>query len=320
MAATPSASSRTSSPHSRSDAGSPYLGTQSITDRGVQTEPEDLAVNRATVLDLGVASLGEVLPPGRSTSSGPGPRRRLPAPRPREDLEIWDPEQMKAVTAELFQRHDANKTGHLAWQSGEVMAFLNDFFMRHDFPPPKLPTAVFSNLYNQVKTDSGRGDVEGLSVSETADFAKRVHDFMLTNRGLRGEMREQRRSATASGVGGSPMNTASSPSSVGTGSSNLLFLPNAATTNSSSGLSKVGEPKVLQPVARLSPLNAPDASTATAAVSAPQPGAGTVPVTAVPIGNGPASGNGSSVSAARGQSPVQHSPTRGSVIDRRPRS
>jgi len=70
--------------------------------------------------------------------------------------------------------------------------FLNDYFRLLDFPPPKLPNAVFSTIYDQVKSENGNSDLDGLSAAATREFAKRVHDFVLTSRGLLGEMREQR--------------------------------------------------------------------------------------------------------------------------------
>lgn len=189
VAATPSASSRASSPH-RSDAGSPVFC--SLADRSIQTDLEAVSISTASDMD----PLN--LPPkaGGSTSSAP-PHRRLPLTPTRQDIDIWDPEHMKAVISELFQMHDVGRCGNLVWKNGEVMKFLNDFFERHDSPPPRLPSAVFSNIYNQVKIESGHTEIDGLNVVEIHDFCKRIHDLYMTNRGLRGEMRERRPSATS---------------------------------------------------------------------------------------------------------------------------
>merc|ERR1712203_1112187 len=101
----------------------------------------------------------------------------------------WSSENLQVVVTDLFEKHDKHGTGLLSWKSGEVIQFLDDFFRMQNFPPPRLPTVVFSTLYNQVKQDSGSADVQGLNVEEMCDFTDRVHGFI--NKSLRGEMRQQ---------------------------------------------------------------------------------------------------------------------------------
>lgn len=101
---------------------------------------------------------------------------------------VSDPDYMRKIVAELFYKHDTNNHGYLSWRSGEANAFLSDFFALHDFPPPRLPTVVFSSIFNQVKMESGRKDVKGLNIEEMCQFATRVYDFIYKD--LRGEMNQ----------------------------------------------------------------------------------------------------------------------------------
>lgn len=99
----------------------------------------------------------------------------------KKDLEVWNPEHIKAVTVELFERHDIGKKGRLSWQDREVLSFVEDFFELHACLPPQLQSPVFSTAYNQVKVESlpSHRDVDGLDMAETCDFARRVYDFII---------------------------------------------------------------------------------------------------------------------------------------------
>lgn len=101
----------------------------------------------------------------------------------RRDLEVWSAEHIKAVTLELFERHDAGRKGRLSWQDREVMAFVQDFFQAHSCPRPDLPDVVFSTAYKQVKVDSlpSHRDVDGLDMAETCEFARRVYDSVVSD-------------------------------------------------------------------------------------------------------------------------------------------
>lgn len=161
--------------------------------------------------EAAAAHEAQVLRPGLSGSARP--TSRLQPSRSRDPLEVWDPERMQEVTAELFRRHDMRKCGHLSWKSGEVMTFLDDFFRMHDYPTPRLPTPVFLNIYDQVKTDSGSGDkVEGLGAAEMCDFVQQVHKFVVDGNGLRAETLQQRaehrRTSSAVTAGAAPRATA----------------------------------------------------------------------------------------------------------------
>jgi len=140
----------------------------------------------------------DVPSPTRALELGRGsiPRRqtelvRFTAPPPEEEVEdIWDPEHLKRVTEELCLKHDMQHNGYIAWKTGEVKQFLDEFFERHDFPPPKIPMAIFSSIYRQVQLEADY-DHEGLRPQEMAIFARRVHDFVYTS--MKKEMETQRR-------------------------------------------------------------------------------------------------------------------------------
>lgn len=101
----------------------------------------------------------------------------------KKDLEIWNPDHIKAVTLQLFERHDADKKGRLSWQNHEVMNFVQDFFQTHGCLPPQMPPVIFSKAYNQVKVGSlpSHRDVDGLDMAETSEFVRRVYEFILSD-------------------------------------------------------------------------------------------------------------------------------------------
>jgi len=96
-----------------------------------------------------------------------------------KELEAWNPEHIKEVIEELFQKHDVQKKGYLSWEKHEVMPFVEDFFQAHGCSMPDLPTAVFSTAYHEVKLDTAPQDSGGLNVDQMCDFAKRVYDYIL---------------------------------------------------------------------------------------------------------------------------------------------
>lgn len=108
---------------------------------------------------------------------------------------MWDPDHLRTVVVELFPKHDFTSSGRVSWRTGEVMSFLREFFQLHDCPEPKLPSAVYATIYNQVKIETGSTDLNGLDIDEMCIFAMRVHDFIFT--GLSGEVREIKRKSTA---------------------------------------------------------------------------------------------------------------------------
>lgn len=103
----------------------------------------------------------------------------------KKDLEVWNPDHIKAVTLELFQRHDAGQKGRLSWQNQEVMYFVQDFFKIHGCVPPQMPPAIFSKAYNEVKIGSlpTHRDMDGLDTIEACKFVRRVY-FILDDRSL----------------------------------------------------------------------------------------------------------------------------------------
>jgi len=130
---------------------------------------------------------------------GGGPRASISsqawlmaAPDQNNDGNLWDKEHMREVVLDMFPRHDLDESGYIAWKSGEAMSFLQEFFELHSMPPPKLPSAVFATLYNQVKMNRHvPEDREGLDVDEMVEFATKVHEFIYKN--LKGEMKDIRR-------------------------------------------------------------------------------------------------------------------------------
>lgn len=117
----------------------------------------------------------------------------------KKDLEVWNPGHIKAVTLELFERHDIGKKGRLSWKDSEVMSFAQDFFRVHGCLPPQLPSLVFSAAYSQVKVESlpSHRDVDGLDMAETCEFARRVHNVLLDG--------EQHRSSSEPGPPSGPV-------------------------------------------------------------------------------------------------------------------
>jgi len=104
----------------------------------------------------------------------------------KKDLEVWNPDHIKAVTLELFQRHDAEQKGRLSWQNQEVMNFVQDFFKIHGCVPPQMPPTFFFKAYTEVKVGSlpSHRDVDGLDTKETCEFVRRVYDFILNDLSL----------------------------------------------------------------------------------------------------------------------------------------
>lgn len=101
----------------------------------------------------------------------------------KKDLEVWNPDHIKAVSLELFQRHDAGQKGRLSWQNQEVMNFVEDFFKFHGCLPPQMTPAVFSSAYSEVKLESlpSHRDADGLDSIETCKFVRRVYDFIVND-------------------------------------------------------------------------------------------------------------------------------------------
>lgn len=108
------------------------------------------------------------------------------------DTKMWDKDHMREVVQDMFPRHDLDNSGCIAWKSGEAMSFLQEFFELHSMPPPKLPSAVFATLYNQVRMHRDVPEErEGLDPDEMIEFATKVHEFIYKN--LKGEMKDIRR-------------------------------------------------------------------------------------------------------------------------------
>jgi len=162
---TPSTSSRASSPRGSErgrDVSSPAAAF--CVERGVQTELESISSMRSTrsqdVPPLCMGSTWAALDPQIEDSLG-----------------LWGTSRVGELAAELLKRHDANTSGRLAWRTGEVASFLDDFFKLQCCSTPKLPPALLSTMCNQIRKDSSEGDAEGLSAAELCSLIKRVREL-----------------------------------------------------------------------------------------------------------------------------------------------
>merc|ERR1712224_129353 len=82
-------------------------------------------------------------------------------------------------------------------ETGEVTSFVKEFFQMQTFVAPKIPKAVLSSIYEEVRCDDGPNTNPGLTLDQSRLFLKRVHDFVYRN--LWGEVKSlQRRKATTS--------------------------------------------------------------------------------------------------------------------------
>lgn len=103
-----------------------------------------------------------------------------------DDTRFWNHDHLRTVVTELFPQHDADGSGRLDWDSGEVVKFLEEFFKKHDMPPPALPKVLYSQLYAEVKNADGN-DTPGLDIEGMVSYAKKVHDLIYER--LAGEVR-----------------------------------------------------------------------------------------------------------------------------------
>jgi len=108
----------------------------------------------------------------------------------RELLKDWESDDLQRIIREIFIECDVDKTGYLSFGDAQLTQFLVKLFERHDLPPPELPMVVFRQMYNEVKTDSGKTDIDGLDLQECSAYGKRAHQMVFD---FLPEMQKQKR-------------------------------------------------------------------------------------------------------------------------------